>query len=95
MALSRDEVLHIARLARVHLQDDEVDRLASQLSGILDHFATLKDVDTSTVDPTAHPLPLANVTRDDEVRPSLSVEQVLANAPETEDGFIRVRGVLD
>ena len=95
MAVSRADVEHIARLARVRLQPDEVERLSQQLSGILDHFAVLSAVDTEGVEPTAHPLPLANVMRDDSVAPSLPVEDVLANAIATEDGYIRVRAVLE
>jgi aspartyl-tRNA(Asn)/glutamyl-tRNA(Gln) amidotransferase subunit C len=95
MALTREEVLYIARLARISLREEEVDRLAGELSGILDHFAALQELETGDVEPTAHPLPLRNVTRDDEVAPSLPLEDVLANAPETEDGYIRVRAVLE
>jgi aspartyl-tRNA(Asn)/glutamyl-tRNA(Gln) amidotransferase subunit C len=95
MAVSRADVEHIARLARVRLQPDEIERLSQQLSGILDHFAALSAVDTEGVEPTAHPLPLANVMRDDSVAPSLPVEDVLANAIATEDGYIRVRAVLE
>lgn len=95
MALTRDDVLHIARLARIAVTEEEVERLTVQLSGILDHFAALAAVDTEGVEPTAHPLPLANVMRADEVQPSLSREEVLANAPMTEDGYIRVRAVLE
>lgn len=95
MSLSPEQVLHIARLARVGLTPEEVDRFASQLSGILDHFEALSAVDTEGVEPTAHPLPLANVMRSDEVTPSLPRDAVLANAPETEDGLLRVRAVLE
>jgi aspartyl-tRNA(Asn)/glutamyl-tRNA(Gln) amidotransferase subunit C len=95
MALTHDDVLHIARLARIELSDSDVDRFASQLSGILDHFAALSAVDTGDLEPTAHPLPLSNVMRDDEVAPSLRREEVLANAPEEEGGYIRVRAVLE
>ena len=69
MSLTPDEVLHIARLARIAVTDDEVGRFAAQLSGILDHFAALAAVATDGVEPTAHPLPLANVMRADEVAP--------------------------
>jgi aspartyl-tRNA(Asn)/glutamyl-tRNA(Gln) amidotransferase subunit C len=95
MAVSRADVEHIARLARVGLEPDEVERLSQQLSGILDHFAALSAVDTEGVEPTAHPLPLANVMRADSVAPSLPPEDVLANAVATEDGYIRVRAVLE
>ncbi len=95
MAISRDEVLHIGRLARLGLSEAEVDRLASQLSDILGHFEALGAVETSGVEPTAHPLPLQNVMRSDTVAPSLTRDVALANAPEVEDGLIRVRAVLE
>lgn len=95
MSLTSGDVLHIARLARIELSDSDVDRFAAQLSGILDHFAALEAVDTGDLEPTAHPLPLSNVMRDDEVAPSLTRAEALANAPLTEDGYIRVRAVLE
>ncbi|MCA9823474.1 MAG: Asp-tRNA(Asn)/Glu-tRNA(Gln) amidotransferase subunit GatC [Dehalococcoidia bacterium] len=95
MNLSPEDVKHIALLARVRLDDSEVERLSEQLSSILDHFAALAAVDTEGVEPTAHPLPLANVMREDSVSPSLPREDVLRNAPATEDGYIRVRAVLE
>ncbi len=95
MALTEAEVLHIAHLARISLSADEVQRFTAQLSGILDHFAALAAVPTDGIEPTAHPLPLSNVMRADVVEPSLSVEAVLANAPEKEDGYLRVRAVLE
>lgn len=95
MSLTPQEVLHIARLARISLTPADVDRFTAQLSGILDHFAALSAVDTEGVEPTAHPLPLSNVMRADIVAPSLSQDDALANAPEREDGFLRVRAVLE
>lgn len=95
MSLTNDDVLHIARLARIKLSESDVDRFAAQLSGILDHFAALAAVDTGDLEPTAHPLPLSNVMRDDEVAPSLSRDEALVNAPQTEDGYVRVRAVLE
>jgi aspartyl-tRNA(Asn)/glutamyl-tRNA(Gln) amidotransferase subunit C len=95
MSLTTDEILHIARLARIALTDDEVTRFTSQLSGILDHFAVLAAAPTEGLEPTAHPLPLSNVMRGDEARPSLKRPDVLANAPEQEDGLFRVRAVLE
>ena len=95
MSLTPDEVLHIARLARVALTPADVDRFTAQLSGILDHFAALSAVNTEDVEPTAHPLPLSNVMRADVVAPSLTQDEALANAPEQEDGFVRVRAVLE
>ena len=95
MTLSREDVLHIAHLARLGIDDSEVDRFASQLSAILYYFATLQALDTTGVEPTANPIPLVNVMREDVVTPSLPRDAVLANAPETEDGLIRVRAVLE
>lgn len=95
MSLSREDVLHIARLARLRLEPDEVDRYTEQLGGILEHFAALAAVDTEEVEPTANPLPLRNVMREDEVTPSLPRDEALANAPRVEDGHIRVRAVLE
>lgn len=95
MALTADEVRHIARLARVALSDEEVERMREQLSGILDHFAVLNDVDTEGVPPTAQSLDLANVEREDAPRPSASPDEVLANVPRREGDYLRVRAVLD
>lgn len=95
MALTADEVRYIARLARVALSDDEVERLRDELSSILDHFSILDDIDTQSVPPTAQSLELHTVERDDELRPSLPIDEVLRNAPRTEDGYIRVRAVLE
>ncbi len=95
MALSHADVIHIAQLARVALTEEEIERYAQQLSGILDHFAALAAVPADGVEPTAHPLPLSNVMRSDEVAPSLSRAAVLSNAPAQEDGCFRVRAVLE
>lgn len=95
MSLTRDEVLHIAQLARVGVTDEDVEKFQAQLSEILDHFETLAELDTDDVPPTAHPLPLESVMRADETTPSLPVEDVLANAPLAEDHAFRVRAVLE
>ncbi len=95
MSLTREEVLHIAQLAHLGLSEDEVPKFQEQLSEILDHFEALRALDTEGVPPTSHPLPLESVMREDEVAPSLSVEDVLANAPNAEDGLFRVRAVLE
>lgn len=95
MTLSRDEVQHIAQLARVGVSDADVERFQRQLSVILDHFEALRALDTEGVPPTAHTLPLANVERDDVSRPSYPREAVLANAPQVHDGALRVRRVLE
>jgi len=95
MKLERDAVLHIAKLARVELTDAEIESFREQLSEILTHFDVLKSVDTEGVEPTAHTLPLRNVFADDVARPSLPQDDVLALAPNTEDGYLRVRAVLE
>ena len=95
MKLSREEVLHIALLARLGLADAEVDKLTEQLSSILENFEILKQVDTSGIPPTAQSIPLQNVVKDDEVTPSLPQSQILANAPRKEGDFFRVRAVLE
>ncbi len=95
MALTADEVRYIARLARVALADDEVERLRDELSAILGHFAVLNDVDTEGVPPTAQSLDQANVERDDAPQPSMPRDEILANAPRREGDFLRVRAVLD
>jgi aspartyl-tRNA(Asn)/glutamyl-tRNA(Gln) amidotransferase subunit C len=92
--LSRDDVLHVARLARLTLTDEEVDVFTDQLAAVLAHAADVAALDTSGVPPTAHPLPLQNVFREDEVRPSLDRDEVLAEAPATEDGRFRVPRIL-
>jgi aspartyl-tRNA(Asn)/glutamyl-tRNA(Gln) amidotransferase subunit C len=94
-SISRDDVLHVARLARLHLDDDEVDRMQAQLSNILEAIETLRDVDTSHVGPTASVIRLENVMRDDEPTPPISREAALANAPLRDDPFLRVPTVLE
>jgi len=95
MPLTREEVLHIAQLARVGLSEEDVATFQEQLSEILDHFETLKALDTEGVEPTSHPLSLESVMRPDEVRPSLPREEVLANAPLADADAFRVRAVLE
>jgi aspartyl-tRNA(Asn)/glutamyl-tRNA(Gln) amidotransferase subunit C len=87
--IDREQVLHVARLARLRLTDDEVDRMAGELSSILDHIARISELDLTGVEPTSHVVEVANALRPDEPRPSLPREVVLAAAPErTEDGFL-------
>ena len=95
MKLSRDEVLHIALLARLGLDESEVDKFREQLSNILENFEILQQVDTTDISPTAQAIPLHSVFRDDEVRPSLSQSQILANAPQRDGDFFKVRAVLE
>jgi aspartyl-tRNA(Asn)/glutamyl-tRNA(Gln) amidotransferase subunit C len=95
MKLSREEVQHIARLARLGMTDAELERFREQLSNILENFEILQQVDTSDVPPTAQAIPLQNVVRDDKVAPSLPPDDVLANAPQKEGELFRVKAVLE
>ncbi len=95
MKLTREEVLHITRLARLGLTEAEISRLSEQLSNILEHFEVLQQVDTTDIAPTTQSIDLLNVLKSDEVAASLPQSQVLANAPRREGGFFRVRAVLE
>ncbi len=95
MALTDEQVEYVATLARLGLSDEERARLREQLSSILGHIDRLRELDTSAIPPTAQVIPLDPVLRDDVARPSLTLEQVLANAPRSENGFIRVNAILD
>jgi len=95
MKLTREDVLHIALLARLGLTDTEVERFREQLSNILENFEILQQVDTTDIPPTAQSIDLQNIVRDDEVAKSLPPSQILANAPQKEGNFFRVRAVLE
>ncbi len=95
MKLTDEEVLRIARLARLGLAEAEVARLGEQLSHILESFDVLQQVDTTAVPPTAQSVALENVLRSDRVKASLPQSQVLANAPRRDGDFFRVRAVLE
>jgi aspartyl-tRNA(Asn)/glutamyl-tRNA(Gln) amidotransferase subunit C len=90
MTISRDEVLHVASLARLELSGDEVARFQEQLSAILDAVGKVRELDLSDVPPTSHPLAIANVWAEDEPHESLSVEEALANAPDRQGDLFRV-----
>jgi aspartyl-tRNA(Asn)/glutamyl-tRNA(Gln) amidotransferase subunit C len=90
MAISRDDVLHVARLARLELSDAEVERFQEQLSAILEAVSKVQELDLGDVPPTSHPLEVVNVWREDEPRPSLPVEEALANAPDRDGNFFKV-----
>jgi aspartyl-tRNA(Asn)/glutamyl-tRNA(Gln) amidotransferase subunit C len=90
VAISRDEVLHVARLAWLALTDEEIDRLTRELDQILEAVGIVSELDLADVPPTSHPLDLVNVEDEDVARDSLPLEEVLANAPDTEDGHIKV-----
>jgi aspartyl-tRNA(Asn)/glutamyl-tRNA(Gln) amidotransferase subunit C len=92
--ISRTDVVHVAHLARLALTDDEITELTGQLEAILGHAAQVSALDTEGVAPTAHPLPLVNVLRPDDPRPCLARDEVLAEAPATEDGRFRVPRIL-
>ncbi len=92
--LSREEVLHIAHLARLELSDEEIEAYRQQLSSILEYFARLQEVYTEGIPPTASVLPPRTVLRPDEPRPGRPREDILANAPDVADGQFRVPPVL-
>jgi aspartyl-tRNA(Asn)/glutamyl-tRNA(Gln) amidotransferase subunit C len=92
--ITRADVVHVARLARLALTEDELASLTRELGVILDHAARVSALDTSGVAPTAHPLPLTNVFRPDDPRPGLDRDEVLSQAPEQEDGRFRVPRIL-
>ena len=90
MAISRDQVLHVAKLARLDLRDDEVERLTDELGAILDAVSKVSELDLADVPPTSHPLDLVNSFGDDEPHASLPLEDVFANAPAREGDLFRV-----
>jgi aspartyl-tRNA(Asn)/glutamyl-tRNA(Gln) amidotransferase subunit C len=92
--ISRADVAHVARLARLDLTDEELERFTVQLGAVLEHARDVEALDTAGVAPTAHPLPLRNVLRDDVVQPSLDRAEVLAQAPDVEADRFRVPPIL-
>ena len=90
MTISRDDVLHVAKLARLEIPEDQIEAVRAELGAILDAVGKVSELDLSAVEPTSHPLDLVNVWREDEPRPSLSREEALANAPDPVDGAFRV-----
>ena len=95
MPLDRSAVDHVARLARLALTEEERDRMQKELTGILEHADKIQSLDLDGVPPTSHALPLSNVMRADEARPSLLQEEALANAPASEDGRFRVPRIIE
>jgi aspartyl-tRNA(Asn)/glutamyl-tRNA(Gln) amidotransferase subunit C len=95
MHLTVDEVRHVAELAKLRLTDDEVAQYAEQLSAILEYAERVQMVDVSNVPPTPYVLPLETILREDVPEPGLSNEEALANAPDSADGFFRVRAVFE
>jgi aspartyl-tRNA(Asn)/glutamyl-tRNA(Gln) amidotransferase subunit C len=90
MAITRDEVLHVARLARLALTEEEIERLTEQLGAILDAVGKVSELDLTDVPPTSHPLDLVNVWAEDAPQASLSLDEVFANAPERDGDLFRV-----
>ena len=88
--IAREQVLHVARLARLQLTDDEVERMAAELSGILEHVEHIAELDLNGVEPTSHVIALENVFRPDEPRPSWDREEMLESAPDPASGAFRV-----
>ena len=90
MAIDREQLLHVARLARLELHDEELERLGAQLNDILEAVSKVAELDLSDVPPTSHPLDVVNVWAADEPRASLPVEEALANAPERDGAYFKV-----
>ncbi|ADO58453.1 MULTISPECIES: Asp-tRNA(Asn)/Glu-tRNA(Gln) amidotransferase subunit GatC [Paenibacillus] len=95
MNISKEDVRHVARLSRLNLTENEEETMTGQLNAILHYAEKLNELDTEQVKPTTHVLHVSNVMRDDEVRESLTHEQVMRNAPEEEDGQFKVPAVLE
>jgi len=94
MRISREDVLHVADLARLELADDAIDLFADQLGKILDYIDALNRIETSGIEPTSHAIPLSNAFRDDKVNTVSDRDAALAGAPESEDGFFVVPKVV-
>ena len=90
MAITREEVLHVAKLARLDLSEEEVERLTQELGAILEAVGKVAELDLDDVPPTSHPLELVNAWREDDPRPSLGLDEVFANAPDREGNLFRV-----
>jgi aspartyl-tRNA(Asn)/glutamyl-tRNA(Gln) amidotransferase subunit C len=95
MKITRKEVEHVARLARLDLSEEEKDLFTGQMDAILAYVDKLNELDTSDIIPTAHAVPMENAFRDDEECPSIGIEEALANAPERAEGFFRVPKVIE
>ena len=95
MALTREQVLHVAELAKLKLTDAEIGLFQQQLSAILEYMARLDELNTDAISPMASVLPLANITRPDVAQASFSRDVMLANAPTVKEGFVQVRAVLE
>lgn len=95
MKITREEVEHVARLARLGLSGEERERMRAQLDAILTYIDKLNQLDTTDVEPTSHVIPITNVFREDKVWTSLSQDEALANAPDRQEAFFRVPRILE
>lgn len=95
MKITKEEVEHVARLARLELTEEEKERMRAQLDSILQYMEKLNELDTAAVEPTSHAIPMVNVMREDELRPCLPQEEALANAPDRQDVFFRVPRIIE
>jgi aspartyl-tRNA(Asn)/glutamyl-tRNA(Gln) amidotransferase subunit C len=95
MIIARDDLKYVAHLARLHLSDKEIEHFTAQLEGILQYINKLKQVDIADVEPTSHVFPQKNIFRQDELKPSLPVKEVLKNAPSKEQDFFKVPKVIE
>jgi aspartyl-tRNA(Asn)/glutamyl-tRNA(Gln) amidotransferase subunit C len=92
--IEKKDVEYVAWLARLELSEEEKERFTRQLGDVLEHAQRIKSLDTSGIEPTSHVLPLRNVMRDDEIKPSMSQEEALANAPQREGGYFVVPRIM-
>jgi aspartyl-tRNA(Asn)/glutamyl-tRNA(Gln) amidotransferase subunit C len=95
MKITKEEIARVATLARLELTEAETETFAGQMDAILAYVDKLNELDTDGIVPTAHAVPMENAFREDEVRPSIGVENALANAPDRQDGFFRVPRVIE
>ena len=93
--VTRDEVAHVAVLAHLDLSEDEIARLQRELNRILEHFAELEELDTDGVEPMSHAVPMVNVLREDVIKESLPIDEIVANAPDGTDEFFRVPRIVE
>lgn len=95
MKISRNEVIHLALICRLGIDDSEIEKFQHQLSNILENFQIINQIDTSSLPPTSHSISLSNIFRDDEPKNSLDINSVLMNAPSTEDNYFKIKAVLE
>ena len=95
MKITKEQVEYVANLAKLDISEEEKEIFTKQLDNILSYMDKLNQLDTRDIDPTSHVLPIKNIFREDEVKPSLPLEEALANAPDRKDGFFRVPRVIE